>query len=74
MVAVTDLSFVSRPSRVAGAEEGISFEELGLAARNHAMPAEALRYDVTPAGVAFFSAARTWSMCTDELKFGFFGG
>lgn len=33
--------------------EGISLEELALAARNHAMPYEALRYDVTPAGLHY---------------------
>jgi DMSO/TMAO reductase YedYZ molybdopterin-dependent catalytic subunit len=50
---VSELSAVSRPSRVADPDEGISLEELGLAARNHAMPAEALRYDVTPAGLHY---------------------
>jgi DMSO/TMAO reductase YedYZ molybdopterin-dependent catalytic subunit len=33
--------------------EGISLEELALAARNHAMPHEALRYDVTPVGLHY---------------------
>jgi sulfane dehydrogenase subunit SoxC len=33
--------------------EGISREELQLAARNHGMPLEALRYDVTPAGLHY---------------------
>src|SRR5688572_10339813 len=28
-------------------------QELGLAARNHGMPLEALRYDVTPAGLHY---------------------
>jgi len=32
---------------------GISHEELQLAARNHGMPLEALRYDVTPAGLHY---------------------
>ncbi|MEO6509423.1 MAG: sulfite oxidase [Nocardioides sp.] len=50
---MTDLSSVSRPSRVADPDEGISLEELGLAARNHALPAEALRYDVTPTGLHY---------------------
>jgi len=37
-----------------GAErEGISLEELALAARNHSMPYEALRYDVTPVGLHY---------------------
>src|SRR4051794_12507364 len=50
---MTDLADVSRPSRVAEPDEGISTEELALAARNHAMPAEALRYDVTPPGLHY---------------------
>ena len=33
--------------------QGISAEELRLAARNHAMPLEALRYDETPAGLHY---------------------
>jgi DMSO/TMAO reductase YedYZ molybdopterin-dependent catalytic subunit len=33
--------------------EGISLEELALAARNHAMPYEALPYDVTPVGLHY---------------------
>jgi DMSO/TMAO reductase YedYZ molybdopterin-dependent catalytic subunit len=33
--------------------EGISQEELRLAARNHAMPLEALRHDVTPPGLHY---------------------
>jgi DMSO/TMAO reductase YedYZ molybdopterin-dependent catalytic subunit len=33
--------------------DGISMEELALAARNHAMPYEALRYDVTPVGLHY---------------------
>src|SRR3990170_4061216 len=33
--------------------DGISLEELALAARNHAIPHEALRYDVTPAGLHY---------------------
>ncbi len=32
---------------------GFGLEELELAARNHAMPQEALRYDVTPAGLHY---------------------
>ena len=34
-------------------EAGISLEELQLAARNHAMPLEALRYPVTPIGLHY---------------------
>ncbi len=33
--------------------EGITLEELQLAARNHGMPLEALRYDVTPVGLHY---------------------
>jgi len=33
--------------------EGVSLEELQLAARNHALPLEALRFDVTPVGLHF---------------------
>lgn len=44
---------VSAPARVADRDEAISLEELGLAARNHAMPLEALRYDVTPPGLHY---------------------
>jgi len=38
---------------VGTSEAGISVEELQLAARNHGMPLEALRYDVTPAGLHY---------------------
>ena len=38
---------ISRPGRVAGPDEAISEQELALAARNHGMPLEAMRYDVT---------------------------
>jgi sulfane dehydrogenase subunit SoxC len=34
-------------------DTGFGLEELELAARNHAMPHEALRYDVTPAGLHY---------------------
>ena len=44
---------VSTPSRVAGPDEGITLEELALASRNHAMPLEAMRYDVTPPGLHY---------------------
>jgi sulfane dehydrogenase subunit SoxC len=37
----------------AGAASGISMEELQLAARNHGMPLEALRYDITPVGLHY---------------------
>ncbi len=43
----------STGSRIAAPDEGIGLDELGLAARNHGMPLEALRYDVTPAGLHY---------------------
>ena len=49
----TGVSSVSHPSRVAGPDEALSVEELALAARNHGMPLEALRYDVTPVGLHY---------------------
>ena len=33
--------------------ELVSYEELALAARNHGMPLEGLRYDVTPVGMHY---------------------
>ncbi|MGW6690207.1 sulfite oxidase [Streptomyces sp. NPDC054961] len=47
------LGDVSSPGRVADAGEGIGADELALAARNHGMPLEALRYEVTPAGLHY---------------------
>jgi len=47
------ISAASAPARVAGPEEGVSQEELALAARNHGLPLEALRYDVTPPGLHY---------------------
>ena len=44
---------VSAPARVADIGEGISLDELRLAARNHGIPLEALRYDVTPVGLHY---------------------
>lgn len=43
----------STPSRIADPGEGIGIDELGLAARNHALHLEALRYDVTPIGLHY---------------------
>jgi DMSO/TMAO reductase YedYZ molybdopterin-dependent catalytic subunit len=48
-----DLAAYSPPGRLAEPGEGISAEELALAARNHGMPLEALRYDVTPIGLHY---------------------
>ena len=47
------LGGVSRPGRLAGPGEGITPEELALAARNHGLPLEALRYEVTPPGLHY---------------------
>ena len=43
----------STMGRVAATDEGIGLDELALAARNHGMPLEALRYDLTPAGLHY---------------------
>ncbi|MFJ6630921.1 sulfite oxidase [Streptomyces sp. NPDC091376] len=48
-----DVEGFSTPGRVAEPGEGISLEELALAARNHGMPLEALRYGLTPAGLHY---------------------
>ncbi|PSM41723.1 sulfite oxidase [Streptomyces dioscori] len=61
---------VSAPCRVAAPDEGISHEELTLAARNHGLPLEALRYDVTPPGLHYIlvhydipaADADTWTL------------
>ncbi len=43
----------SAGSRIAEPDEGIGLDELALAARNHGMPLEALRYDLTPVGLHY---------------------
>src|SRR4051794_11902140 len=40
-------------SRIAELGEGIGLDELALATRNHGLPLEALRYDVTPPGLHY---------------------
>src|SRR6185312_8196471 len=53
--------------------EGITLEELQLAARNHGMPLEGLRYDITPVGMHYllihfdvpFVDADTWSLSVE---------
>jgi DMSO/TMAO reductase YedYZ molybdopterin-dependent catalytic subunit len=50
---MTSLSDISLPSRVADDGEGVGFDELGLAARNHGMPLELMRHDVTPLGAHY---------------------
>ncbi|MER5807336.1 sulfite oxidase [Streptomyces sp. NPDC002033] len=47
------LGGISTPGRIAARGEGIGAEELALAARNHGLPLEALRYEVTPAGLHY---------------------
>ena len=47
------LEEVSEAARIAEVGEAITAEELALAARNHGMPLEAMRYDVTPAGLHY---------------------
>lgn len=44
---------VSEPARIAAPDEGITQDELALAGRNHALPLEALRYDLTPPGLHY---------------------
>jgi DMSO/TMAO reductase YedYZ molybdopterin-dependent catalytic subunit len=40
-------------ARIAEPGEGVGLDELALATRNHGMPLEALRYDVTPPGLHY---------------------
>ncbi|MFD8417891.1 sulfite oxidase [Streptomyces sp. NPDC059466] len=47
------LDEVSEPARVAGPGEDFGVQEVALAARNHGLPLEALRYDVTPPGLHY---------------------
>jgi sulfane dehydrogenase subunit SoxC len=49
----TDLEGFSSAARVANPEEGISSDELQLAARNHGMPLESLHWDVTQPGLHY---------------------
>jgi DMSO/TMAO reductase YedYZ molybdopterin-dependent catalytic subunit len=50
---MTSTDSLSAPARIAEPDEAIGFDELALAARNHAMPLEAMRYDVTPPGLHY---------------------
>jgi DMSO/TMAO reductase YedYZ molybdopterin-dependent catalytic subunit len=43
----------STPSRIASPDEGVGLDELGLAARNHGILLEALRYDISPVGLHY---------------------
>ncbi|MFG3512901.1 sulfite oxidase [Streptomyces bobili] len=47
------LSDVSAPARLASPGEGLGADELALAARNHGLPLEAMRYDLTPPGLHY---------------------
>jgi DMSO/TMAO reductase YedYZ molybdopterin-dependent catalytic subunit len=47
------LDDISQPGRLAEPGESISWQELALAARNHGMPLEAMRYDLTPPGLHY---------------------
>ena len=44
---------VSPPARIADAKEGVTIDELRLAARNHGLPLEMLRHDVSPPGLHY---------------------
>jgi DMSO/TMAO reductase YedYZ molybdopterin-dependent catalytic subunit len=50
---MTDVLRPGEAARVAGTDEAVSLDELRLAARNHGMPLEALRLDLTPAGLHY---------------------
>ena len=43
----------SAPARLAAPDEGIGPDELALATRNHGLPLEALRHDLTPPGLHY---------------------
>jgi DMSO/TMAO reductase YedYZ molybdopterin-dependent catalytic subunit len=47
------LDEISEPGRLAEPGEGVSAHELALAARNHGLPLEALRCDITPPGLHY---------------------
>ncbi|MFC5639995.1 sulfite oxidase [Kitasatospora cinereorecta] len=44
---------ISLPARIAEPGEAITLDELRLAGRNHALPLEALRHDLTPVGLHY---------------------
>ena len=44
---------VSTPARLAAPGEGLGQDELALAARNHGLPLETMRHDVTPPGLHY---------------------
>jgi DMSO/TMAO reductase YedYZ molybdopterin-dependent catalytic subunit len=69
------LADISLPAGMADPGEAISAAELALSARNHGMPAEAMRYDVTPPGLHYLLThydipaidARDWRLRVDGL-------
>src|SRR5215467_4581615 len=69
------LDEISTPGRLAEPGEGISAHELALAARNHGMPLEAMRYDLTPPGLHYllihydipYAEAPSWQIAVDGL-------
>jgi DMSO/TMAO reductase YedYZ molybdopterin-dependent catalytic subunit len=69
----TDVTAVT--SHPSDADDAITMDELGLAARNHAMPLEALRYPITPAGLHYLLIhfdipaveVATWRLTVDGL-------
>ncbi|MER6480439.1 sulfite oxidase [Streptomyces filamentosus] len=48
-----DLTALSTPARVADPDEALTPDELALATRNHGLPLEALRHDLTPPGLHY---------------------
>ena len=53
MTDATRLAPISAPSRLAETDEAVTLDEVQLAARNHGLPLEAMRDDVTPAGLHY---------------------
>jgi len=53
MNRMTTIETASEAARIAAPDEDVSLAELQLAARNHGLPLEALRYDVTPPGLHY---------------------
>ena len=47
------LADASTPARLAAPDEGIGRDELALATRNHGLPLEAMRHDLTPPGLHY---------------------
>ncbi|WP_416986013.1 sulfite oxidase [Streptomyces sp. T028] len=72
------LSSVSTPARLASPGEGLGLDELALATRNHGLPLEAMRHDITPPGlhyvlthydIPYVDNATTWRLTvTGEVR------